>query len=54
MRAKVDYTFDFVPVVQPAIEVGYRVQKFDVTSDDDKTKMDMEFSGVYAGLMLRF
>ena len=54
VRAKVDYTFDFVPVVQPAIEVGYRVQKFDVTSDDDKTKMDMEFSGVYAGLMLRF
>ena len=54
MRAKVDYTFDFVPVVQPAIEVGYRVQKFDITSSDDKTKMDMEFSGVYAGLMLRF
>ena len=54
MRAKVDYTFDFVPIVKPAIEVGYRVQKFDITSDDDKTKMDMEFSGVYAGLMLRF
>jgi len=53
-RAKVDYTMSFVPVVQPAIEVGYRVQKFDVTSDDDKTKMDMEFSGVYAGLMVRF
>ncbi len=53
-RAKVDYTFDFVPVVQPAIEVGYRVQKFDVTSDDDKTKLNMEFKGFYAGLMLRF
>ncbi|QOP44856.1 TIGR04219 family outer membrane beta-barrel protein [Sulfurimonas paralvinellae] len=53
-RAKVDYTFDFVPVVQPAIEVGYRVQKFDVKSDDDKTKLNIDFSGVYAGLMLRF
>ncbi|SFV63325.1 hypothetical protein MNB_SM-6-1203 [hydrothermal vent metagenome] len=53
-RAKVDYTFDFVPVVQPAIEVGYRVQKFDVKSDDDKTKLNMDFSGVYGGLMLRF
>ena len=53
-RAKVDYTFDFVPVVQPAIEVGYRVQKFDVKSDDDKTKLNMDFSGIYAGLMLRF
>jgi outer membrane protein len=53
-RAKIDYTFDFVPVVQPAIEVGYRVQKFDVKSDDDKTKLNMDFSGIYAGLMLRF
>jgi len=56
MRAKIDYTFDFVPVVQPAIEVGYRVQKFDIENEDgdETTKMDMEFSGVYAGLMLRF
>ena len=54
IRVKVDYTLAFIPVVQPAIEVGYRVQKFDLTSDDDATKMDMEFSGMYAGLMLRF
>jgi len=55
-RAKIDYTFDFIPVVQPAIEIGYRVQKFDITYEDgaDTTVMDMEFSGVYAGLMLRF
>jgi len=53
-RAKVDYTLDMFPVVQPAIEVGYRVQKFDVSSSDDKTKMDLEFAGVYAGMMLRF
>ena len=53
VRAKVDYTFD-LSVIKPALELGYRVQKFDITSDDDKTKMDMDFSGVYAGLMLRF
>ena len=53
-RAKIDYTFDFVPVIQPAIEVGYRVQKFDLTYNDDQTNMDIEFAGIYAGLMLRF
>lgn len=54
IRVKVDYTLGFIPVIQPGLEVGYRVQKFDLTSDDEKTKMDIEFSGVYAGLMLRF
>lgn len=52
IRAKVDYTLDFIPVVQPAIELGYRIQKFDV--DDTDTKMDLEYSGVYLGAMVRF
>jgi len=54
IRVKADYTLGFIPVVQPAIEIGYRMQKFDLTSDDEKTKMNIDFSGVYAGLMLRF
>ncbi len=54
VRAKVDYTFDSFPLVQPAIEVGYRIQKFDISIDGDKKKLDIDFSGVYAGLMLRF
>jgi outer membrane protein len=54
IRAKVDYTLGFIPVVQPALEIGYRIQKFDLSSDDDKTKMNLEFSGAYAGLMVRF
>ena len=58
IRAKVDYTLDFIPVLQPAIEVGYRVQKFDLSDDGDAAgstaKIDLEFSGVYAGLMVRF
>jgi len=55
-RAKIDYTFDFVPVIQPAIEVGYRVQKFDLKYEDgaDVTKLNIDFSGIYAGIMLRF
>ncbi|MFA5455391.1 MAG: TIGR04219 family outer membrane beta-barrel protein [Sulfurimonas sp.] len=53
-RAKVDYTFDFTPVVQPALEVGYRVQKIDIDESSVDAKLDIEFSGFYAGLMLRF
>ncbi len=53
-RAKVDYTFDFVPVVQPAIELGYRTQKFKIDEADYDVKTDIDFSGIYAGIMLRF
>jgi len=50
--AKVDYTLDFIPVVQPALEVGYRVEKIKV--DDGSTQVDLKYAGMYAGLMLRF
>jgi outer membrane protein len=53
-RIKLDYTLDFVPVVQPALEVGYRVQKLKIDEDDFDVKADIDFSGLYAGLMLRF
>ncbi|MBU0719914.1 TIGR04219 family outer membrane beta-barrel protein [bacterium] len=53
-RAKVDYTLDFFPVIQPALELGYRVQKIKIDEDSVDAKMDLDFSGVYAGLMLRF
>jgi outer membrane protein len=52
VRAKVDYTLGFIPVIQPALEVGYRVQQ--LTVDDGSTQIDLTYSGVYAGLMLRF
>ncbi|HEY9203198.1 MAG TPA: TIGR04219 family outer membrane beta-barrel protein, partial [Sulfurimonas sp.] len=54
VRAKVDYTLDFIPVVQPALEVGYRVQKLDIDESGVDAKLDIDFSGIYAGLMLRF
>ncbi len=52
-RAKVDYTLEFVPVVQPAIELGYRVQTMNAVTDEDLV-IDYDFAGVYAGIMLRF
>lgn len=52
IRAKVDYTLDFVPVIKPAIEVGYRMQRFDY--DDDGAKLDLDFSGMYVGIYLRY
>jgi len=54
VRAKVDYTLDFFPVVQPAIEVGYRTQKIDLEEVDTENTLNFEFSGVYAGVMVRF
>ncbi len=53
-RVKIDYTLDIIPIIQPALEIGYRVQKIDVDDNDDDATVDLEFSGVYAGLMLRF
>jgi len=52
--AKVDYTIDFFPVVQPAIEIGYRVQNYKYDDKNDDGKIDLTFSGPYAGIMLRF
>jgi outer membrane protein len=54
IRAKVDYTLSFIPVVQPALEIGYRVQKIDIASSEVKSAINVDFSGIYAGLMLRF
>ncbi len=54
VRAKIDYTFDITPLIQPALEVGYRVQKIQIDEDGTDVKTDMDFAGVYAGLMLRF
>ncbi len=53
VRAKVDYTFDSFMIIQPALEVGYRVQKIQ-TDEAQDAKIDIEFAGVYVGMMLRF
>jgi len=52
-RLKVDYTFDITPLVQPGIEIGYRVQKIE-TDELLPISINSEFSGIYAGAILRF
>lgn len=54
IRAKIDYTFDITPLIQPALEVGYRAQKIDVDESDADATVDLKFSGMYVGMMLRF
>jgi len=53
---KLDYTMDFIPVVQPGLEVGYRYQQ--ITLDGGSigldANIDTTFSGVYGGVMVRF
>ena len=51
--AKIDYTFDFIPVVQPALEVGYRIQKLRV-DDGSNAQVDLQYAGPYMGIMARF
>lgn len=51
-RIKLDYTFDITPILQPAIEIGYRMQKFEL--DEDELSINVEYSGIYLGMMLRF
>jgi outer membrane protein len=54
-RVKIDYTLDFIPVIQPALELGYRIQKIKIDDNDfEDAKVDMDFAGVYFGVMLRF
>ncbi|MCX6053048.1 MAG: TIGR04219 family outer membrane beta-barrel protein [Campylobacterales bacterium] len=54
VKAKVDYTLGFIPVLKPAIELGYRVQKIKIDEKATDATMDLTFAGAYAGLMLRF
>lgn len=53
---KLDYTMDFVPVVQPGLELGYRYQQLKLDSSDIgvDANLNTTFSGVYGGIMVRF
>jgi outer membrane protein len=53
-RVKVDYTFDIFPLIQPALEIGYRTQKLEINEKSIDIRTDVDFSGPYAGLMIRF
>jgi outer membrane protein len=51
-RLKIDYTMTFIPVIQPGLELGYRIHKIQYKIGDVINKS--EYTGVYGGLMLRF
>ncbi len=55
-QIKLDYTMNFIPVVQPGLEIGYRYQqlKLDGGSIDIDANLDTKFEGLYAGVMVRF
>ncbi len=57
LRVKIDYTFDLIPMVRPALEIGYRVQNM-ILQDGVLNEIDIEndwtFSGPYFGAALRF
>ena len=50
-RIKLDYTLDLL-IVNPGIEVGYRFKRTKYIHDD--TTIDLNFSGPYAGIMIRY
>ncbi|MEA3229030.1 MAG: TIGR04219 family outer membrane beta-barrel protein [Campylobacterota bacterium] len=56
MSVKLDYTLDFLPIIQPGLEVGYRIMSMDsdIEDGDTRTIIGYDFAGVFAGLMLRF
>ncbi|WP_345985697.1 TIGR04219 family outer membrane beta-barrel protein [Sulfurimonas sp. HSL-1656] len=51
-RIKADYTMTSLPVIQPGLEIGYRIHKVQYAIGDFINKG--EYTGVYGGLMLRF
>lgn len=53
LNIKLDYTLNFIPVIQPGIEIGYRLMSIKASIKDTGT-IDYTFSGIYAGMMLRF
>ena len=63
IKIKVDYTMTFIPVVHPVVEIGYRVESFDIDGEESaiigpiisgNTDVDLTFSGLYGGVGLAF
>ena len=55
--AKIDYTLDFIPIIQPGIEVGYRTQQIKLDADDigvSNFNVDVKADGVFGGIFLHF
>lgn len=51
-QVKIDYTMDFMPIIKPGLEFGYRYQK--MKFDGGNENIDATFSGIYGGMTFRF
>ena len=55
VRAKVDYTFDTGLPVDIGFEVGYRIKNMQIDDEEaSSTNTNLDFRGVYAGVMFRY
>lgn len=63
IRIKVDYTFEMGTVLEPGIELGYRIQQYDIAGEESSmigdmlsgsADTDVTFSGVYGGITVKF
>ena len=53
---KIDYVIDFLPIIHPGIELGYKYVDIDaeVVDGDTTSTIKLEFSGLFGGLMFHF
>ncbi len=54
---KIDYTLVDILPIDIGLEAGYRFQHFKVDQDDVSdlnTVLDLDFKGIFAGVVLRF
>lgn len=63
IRLKVDYTFKMDAALEPGIELGYRIQRFDIDGEESSyvgdllsgsADTDVTFSGLYGGVTVKF
>jgi len=53
---KLDYKINFLPIIEPGIEIGYKYVDIDVDVEDGDTSsiIKLEFAGLFGGLMFHF
>jgi outer membrane protein len=52
---KVDWSMEFVPVLHPTFEFGYRYQHFYLDDkDNEEGKIDLSFAGFFAGIAIKY
>jgi len=56
LTMKVDYTLDFFPIINPGVELGYKMVDLDAEVEDGDTTsiIKLTFSGIFLGLSVDF